>query len=72
MTNEMDLLRPFSEEYGKSALRRAERVLEIIIYHGVQASRAAGLFHAEEIRRHCAWMMFVSIVVFAVCVVNLA
>lgn len=60
MTNKMDLLRPFREEYGKSALRRAERVLEIIVHHGVQASQAAGAagpFHAEEIRRHCVGMM---------------
>jgi hypothetical protein len=49
MTNEMDFLRPFREEYRKTALGRAERVLEIIVDHGVQASRAAGLFHPEEI-----------------------
>jgi hypothetical protein len=38
MANEMNLLSPFRKEYGKPTLRRAERELEVIVDHGVQAS----------------------------------
>lgn len=61
MSDEMNLLRTLRQEYGKSALGRTERVLEIVVDHGVQPSRAAGVlqppgasgsFHGEEIGRH--------------------